>query len=520
MSDNKIGILATSKKKFAYSPLLMIFIADAVAMTIEMVAARILSPYFGSSNAVWTAVIGVILMASSIGNYFGGKMADKHEVDPMIRKLLMITACWLLLVCLFGEMATVVFAKYIRIVEIGALVSSLLLFLSPAASLGMMTPMLMRKSLYGNENGSMTGKFYAVMTAGGLTGTFIGGFVLIPAMGCVQMLCVMAVFLAWMAFYTQQKVWTVLTAVLLTVVGVYIYSFWKYYDEMENQKILDKELGGKISIDTHSGHVTLYNGLNSEKDSVRLMNVSGGHMSATYLDPNKKYELPFLYTRAYDLAVKNSSAKPNTLMIGGAGYSYPKYYISHFPNATMDVVELDPDITKIAREYFFLADLEREYKTKENKRLQIFHEDGRVFLNNSNNKYDIIMNDAFSGEIPVRHLATIEAIREIKRCLQQYGIYATNVITSKRKISFPRCEYLTLSKVFRHVYVVPIENKSKTDQNLMFLASDKALSIPDTIFIHHLPEDIIFTDDFSPVEHVAAYDKFHNLSLSGEEQIH
>ena len=507
-----------NKAKHA-SPLLMIFIADAVAMTIEMVAARILSPYFGSSNAVWTAVIGVILLASSIGNYFGGILADKHEVDPMVRKLLMITACWLLLVCLFGELATVLLARKIHIVEIGALLSSLLLFLSPAVALGMMTPMLMRKSLFGNDNGSMTGKFYAVMTAGGLTGTFVGGFILIPAMGCIQMLCVMAAFMAWMAFYAQRKVRTFLMAVVLTAVGVYIYSFWKYFDEKENQKILEKELGGKISIDTHSGHVTLYNGLNSEKDSVRLMNVSGGHMSATYLDPAKKYELPFLYTRAYDLAVRNASTKPNTLMIGGAGYSYPKYYISHFPNATMDVVELDPDITKIAREYFFLADLERDYKTKDNKRLQIFHEDGRVFLNNAKAKYDIIMNDAFSGEIPVRHLATIEAAKEIKRCLQQNGIYATNVITSKRKLSFPRCEYLTLSKVFRHVYVVPIDNKSKTSQNLMFLASDKALSLPDTIFIHHLPEDVVFTDDYSPVEQLNSYLHLKNLTLSGEEQL-
>lgn len=509
----------TNKIPSSLKPLLLIFFADAVAMTIEMVAARILSPYFGSSNAVWTAVIGVILLASSIGNYFGGRMADRHNLDKMIRNLMVATAAWLLMVGLLGEVATVLLAKHIHLVEIGALVASVLLFLSPAAALGMATPMLMRRTLQGKENGEMTGKFYAVMTAGGLTGTFMGGFVLIPAMGCIQMLCVMAMALAWMAFFTKPNKTVFYLSLLLTTLGLFVSSFWKHFNEKEDGQILSNQLYSKISLDTHNGHVSIYNGLNAEGDSVRLMNVDGGHMSATYLNPAKKYELPFRYTRAYDLAVNQTNSKPHVLMIGGAGYSYPKYFISHFPDSKMDVVELDPDITEIARKYFFLADLEKEFKTRKNKRLQIFHCDGRVFLNNTNSKYDIIMNDAFTGEVPVRQLATLEAARQIKKCLLPNGIYATNVITSNRKLSFPRCEYLTLSKVFRHVYVAPVEDRSKTTQNLMFLASDRPLSLPDTIFIHHLPEDVVFTDDFSPVEQLNSYLHLKNLSLSGEEQL-
>ena len=391
-----------NKMPSSFKPLLLIFFADAVAMTIEMVAARILSPYFGSSNAVWTAVIGVILLASSIGNFFGGKMADRHNLDKMVRNLMMATAAWLLMVGLLGEIATVLLAKQIHLVEIGALVASTLLFLSPAAALGMATPMLMRKTLQGKENGEMTGRFYAVMTAGGLTGTFAGGFILIPSIGCIQMLCAMAMALAWMAFFTKPTKKVFYLSLLLTGLGLFVSSFWKSFNEKEDDQILSNQLYSKISFDTHNGHVFIYNGLNGEGDSVRLMNVDGGHMSATYLNPAKKYELPFLYTRAYDLAVKQAKAKPHALMIGGAGYSYPKYFISHFPDSKMDVVELDPDITELARKYFFLADLEKDFNIRENKRLQIFHGDGRVFLNNTNNKYDIIMNDAFTGEVSVR----------------------------------------------------------------------------------------------------------------------
>ena len=470
------------------NPLVMIFFADAVAMTIEMVAARILSPYFGSSNAVWTAVIGVILLASSLGNYYGGKLADKHQIDPMVRKLLWITACWILAVGLVGDIVSIILARQIHMVEIGALTASLLLFLSPAVALGMVTPMLMRKALSKKENGTMTGKFYATMTAGGLTGTFLGGFVLIPSMGCVQMLCVLAFLLGWMAYCANRSISAFVLAVVMTFLAVFFYFGWKYSEKINEDNIMYGNLYHKVTIDTKNGHVTIYNGVNTEGDSIRIMNVSGGHMSAAYLDPKRKYELPFFYTRAYDNAVKCFAEPPSCLMIGGAGYSYPKYLISHYPGSKMDVVEIDPEITEIARKYFYLDEFEKQFNNKENKRLRIFHEDGRVFLNNTDNQYDIIMNDAFAGEVPIRQLATLEAAKVIKSRLKKDGVYATNVILTKRNVAFSRCEYLTLTKIFEHVYVIPVGEKDEKNQNLMMLAADRPLPIAkDTVFIHHLP---------------------------------
>ena len=502
------------------SPLVLIFLADAVAMTVEMVAARILSPYFGSSNAVWTAVIGVILLAGSIGNYYGGRLADRHPIDPMVRRLLWMTSCWILAVAVTGDIVSILLARHIHMAEIGALATSLLLFLSPAAALGMVTPMLMRKALRKEENGAMTGRFYATMTAGGLTGTFLGGFILIPSMGCVQMLCAVALVLGWMAYWADRGVGTFALAGLMTFFAVFFYYGWKYVQKVGDDSVRYGELHHKVSMDTRDGHVTIYNGFNAEGDSIRIMNVSGGHMSAAYLDPKRKYELPFPYTRAYDEAVGCFPYPPSCLMIGGAGYGYPKYLISHFPGTRMDVVEIDPEITRIARRYFYLDDFEREYNTKENKRLRIFHEDGRVFLNNTGNRYDIIMNDAFSGEVPTRQLATVEAARTIKERLRDGGVYATNVILSKRNVAFSRCEYHTLSKVFRHVYVIPVSGRDEKNQNLMMLAADRPLALSkDTVLIHHLPEDVVFTDNYCPVERIASYAGLADVSLSGAEQL-
>ena len=63
-------------KKYKYE--IVIFILNAIYMILELIASRVLSPYFGSSNLVWTSVIGIILLSTSLGNYLGGIIADKN----------------------------------------------------------------------------------------------------------------------------------------------------------------------------------------------------------------------------------------------------------------------------------------------------------------------------------------------------------------------------------------------------------------------------------------------------------
>jgi len=83
-------------------------------------------------------------------------------------------------------------------------------------------------------------------------------------------------------------------------------------------------------------------------------------------------ELVYDYTKYYHLASHFNPTFKKTLMLGGAGYSYPKDFLLKYPEATIDVIEIDPMLTKLAKEYFNL---------KESPRLNIYHEDGRVFLN-------------------------------------------------------------------------------------------------------------------------------------------
>ena len=77
------------KKKFKFNCKyeIILFIIEAICMTLELVASRVLSPFFGNSNIVWTSVIGIILLSSSMGNYYGGKIADKRDNEKSLKKI-------------------------------------------------------------------------------------------------------------------------------------------------------------------------------------------------------------------------------------------------------------------------------------------------------------------------------------------------------------------------------------------------------------------------------------------------
>ena len=202
-------------------------------------------------------------------------------------------------------------------------------------------------------------------------------------------------------------------------------------------------------------------------------------------------------------------------MIGGAGYSYPKEYLKTYPNAEMTVVEIDPQMTEIAKEYFRL---------EENPQLNIIHEDGRIFLNNADStKYDAVLMDAFGSLFSVPfQLTTIEAVEQISRVLKPDGVVIFNIGGAFEGASrrFLQAEYATYKKVFPQVFIFKV-NAEKPDsevQNLIMLASKSEQPVsfksPDSeisrLLAHlydkeFLTDQPILTDELAPVEYYNSF---------------
>lgn len=233
---------------------------------------------------------------------------------------------------------------------------------------------------------------------------------------------------------------------------------------------------------------------------VRVLQHGGVFQSATYLDERRFYP-PFAYLRAFERAfeAETPSFRINrALMLGGGGYAWPKWTLSRHQELRLDVVELDPAITRIARRYFFLDELEARCS----ERLHTVCADGRAFLdgiassvlaaqergdepvdNDALNgasiaRYDLVVNDTFSGAEPVRALATVEAALAAKASLAPGGLYAANVVSREggADVTFLRAVVATLEVVFAHVLVIPCADEDfGGEDNYLVLAADRDL---------------------------------------------
>ncbi|MGN0070952.1 MAG: spermidine synthase [Atopobiaceae bacterium] len=235
---------------------------------------------------------------------------------------------------------------------------------------------------------------------------------------------------------------------------------------------------------------------------VRVLRLGGVWQSATYLG-DRWAEPVFAYYRAFDAvfdagpAFKAASghAIAHALMIGGGGFAWPKHALTAHPELSLTVVEHDPAIVSCARRWFYLDRLEEEAA---GDRLEVTCDDGRAFLEKTDERFDAILNDAFSGSEPVRSLATVEAARAVKARLVPGGIYAANVVSEEggEDVTFLRDVVATLAQVFSSIEVLSAEDETYGgEDNYLVVATDLALSLPGAIAFDEEFLGTILSDD-------------------------
>ena len=485
---------------------IVLFIVDAIYMILELIASRLLSPYFGSSNLVWTSIIGIILLSNSIGNFVGGKIADKNCSKNNLKLILKFSGIFILLIPFMQELILVWISTMISSIKIGAIISAILLFFIPSMFFGFFSPIIIKLKMNDLENvGSTSGKIYAIATIGSLTGTFLGGFFLLPAFGSNQLLFILAAILFLLILVVgeiniKKDLIVVIIFVSLSAIFFHLFNAW---NNIQGTAVISGSYNSLVSYDTQYGKVSIYN-TKAGENSYRTLLIGEGHESATFINEDKCYDLVYEYTKYYDLMFESSKEITHTLMIGGAGYSYPKYYISNYLDKSLDVVEIDEDITEIAKKYFYLNKLIKEFDLENNNRLNLISEDGRTYLNKNTKKYDAILNDAFAGETPASTLTTIEASQKIYNSLNENGLYLSNIISSLdgENSKFLKAEVNTLKQVFKNVYIVPCNdfNNYEVVQNNMIIATDDTLVLENAVDLNVTLDTIILTDNYCPVD--------------------
>lgn len=482
--------------------IIILFIIEMIYMTLELIASRLLSPYFGNTNIIWTSIIGIILLSSCFGNYFGGLIADKNENDKNLKIILFLISICISFIALFGNKILDNLSIIVN-EKIGALFSTIILFFIPSLLIGMINPIIMKDAINDNEVGKTSGKVYAISTLGGIFGTFISGFILIPNVGSIEILYLLSTIVLVLSLLLKlqknTKIINIITIIII-IINLILFNIFIKKEADAKRAILNGNLGITGYYDSEYNKILVYNDY-SDEGIIRKLDVDKGFQSATYIEEEKMYDLVYEYTKYYDLIFKKDNVQ-NVLMIGGGGFSYPKYFISHYLDKNIDVVEIDSKVITLAKEYFYLDNLINDYNLDTNHRLKIYNEDGRIYLNKNIRKYDAILNDAFSGTIPVKTLTTNEAIISIKKNLHKDGIYITNIPASLdgSKSKFLKAEVKTLKTKFTNVYVVPVKNQSIYElQNIIVIATDINLDINNSYELN-LEDSIILTDNYAPIE--------------------
>ncbi len=158
------------------------FIASGCTLVIELVAGRLLAPYIGVSLYTWTSVIGVILAGISIGNFLGGRLADRFP-GPSVLGLTLLAASLTSFVTLGLVSVLPQFTLWMPLVP-RILVLTTVIFFLPGCILGMITPLVVKQALTDlGHAGGLVGRVYAISTAGSLVGVYLTGFVLIAHFG-------------------------------------------------------------------------------------------------------------------------------------------------------------------------------------------------------------------------------------------------------------------------------------------------------------------------------------------------
>lgn len=484
------------------------FVAGAAIMVIEISANRLIAPHFGNSVYTWTALIGVLLVAISLGGYLGGVLSDKLGRMDLLGWLLAGAS---VLTMLIPSISLILGPSLAGAGLIsGPVMASLFLLGVPGVLLGAVSPASVRFYSMLNQDhsvGAAAGTISMLGSLGSFVGTFVTGFYLLSEfgvktifLGSGTVLMVLALLAFWMAGKSLKT--HVSTAAVILLAGLITYQAEASVDKLtihqENSFYHQIEVQERIMGEIKERFIKL----DSTLEGGMRMNDGG---------------LLLEYQNYWRLVQLNEGLKvQRALFIGAGAFGMPEELSRVVAGSEVDVVEIDPAVIDVGRRYF---------KLDEHPRVHAYAGDARRFLNESAGGYDFIFGDAYNGvqHIP-SHLVTREFFSVVKSRLSPGGVFMMNVITA---VEGEKAELLghvlaTVRAVFPHVETFAVNGPQSTPQNVIVLASQQdwsswldarryiSNSWQEKLVRHRLPEGKLpvertpFTDDYNPVDAVIA----------------
>ncbi|MGI8779349.1 MAG: spermidine synthase [Solirubrobacteraceae bacterium] len=475
---------------------LLVFVVGMATLGSEIAVARLIAPFFGDSTIVWANTIAVVLVALSIGYWFGGRLADRHPHLQGLCLLVLASSVLLAVVPIVAQPLLSLSVDAFDDVSVGGFAGSLFGVLAlvsiPVLMLGAVSPWAIRLKLERVEDsGETAGRMYAISTVGSLIGTFSASLLLIPLVGTQRTFLVYAIALAGVAALGLGRRWLLaplaVGALLLVPVGVVkasgdgtvvheaetIYQYARVVQYADGRRQLELNEGQAI----HSIW---------RRDTVLTGNYWDGHLT-----------LPF--------TVRDTPPE-KVAMLGVAGGTVARAYAKYFPDTIIDAVEIDGELFDIGRRWFGLED---------RPELRVHADDARPFLRKTRERYDFIFLDTYRQPYIPFYLATKEFFELARARLAPGGAVIINVGHPENSPRLEQVLTATMGAAFEHVV-----RDAVTGTNTLLMGSTvapsrerlqaAALKLPPELrrvaladakrLEGPLPGGEVYTDDRAPVE--------------------
>lgn len=441
--------------KLRWASYLIVFVSSFCTLVLELVAGRILAPFIGVSLYTWTSIIGVVLAGISLGNYVGGRVADRWPRQTTLGVILFLGGLSSLAVLPLISIGTTASLAGLPLMARIVVLTTLIFFL-PSFILGMVSPVVVKLALQDlSQTGNVVGKIYAFSTVGSIVGTFATGFVLIASFGTRLIvlgvgltLLLMALVFGGLLRSPRGLVGSASASLLL--VPLLLLSAERGFDLSK----LDLSRPGFGVLDSGCYRETSYYCIRVYEEAAHgdrvVRTLALDHLIHSYNQIDDPRYLRYGYIRVYaELTDYQAQKNPGfrALFIGGGGYTLPRYIDAVYPSAESDVIEIDPGVTQTAYEQLGL---------RPEARIRTWNQDGRQVVSQLDGaeQYDLIFGDAFNDLSIPYHLTTREFDEQLKRLLKPDGIYLANVIDKLNGGLFIRAYVNTVRSVFPYVYVL------------------------------------------------------------------
>ena len=444
-------------------------IVGMALMGVEMSASRLISTYFSSSQVVWTLIIGVIMVSMAIGNYWGGKQADKKPSYVRLYLELLFAGAYIVIIPFVGRYViagiTALFALFVKsnLVIWASLLSCIILFVPPLLFLGKVTPSLVKYAMGEKASGKVIGTLEALNTIGSIVGTFLPTFLTIPFIGTSNSFVVFGGAIALIALlylitnlidinmnkqeepveegsevkikkpkvsWNKQVKTTIVMSVFTLVLAVgLIFSTnasFVFWDDSTLVKE-DESIYNYLKVDKYGKKYTF------------STNVIFGIQSAINEDDSLT-KLYYDYLLISPYLVKEN---PRILILGNGTGTYATM-LRNYLHVECDItaVEIDQKIIDLSYEYFHMSE-----------DINVICDDGRNYLSRTDETYDIILVDAYSSVSAPFQMTTVEFFNMVYNHLNEDGLMMMNInMVTKEKDSMSQSLCDTASYVFKDLY--------------------------------------------------------------------